>query len=121
MKAIGAPEDDSGQQVDESSKKKAKSADGTAVGVGTKADEPFASFVTSLGLTLHEVPGDGDCLFHAPGHLLKAAKKDIFAAGALREVACNTLEANVQGYHTVWDGSILTIHHLPTGLHMCKT
>ena len=70
---------------------------------GTKADEPFASFMTSLGLTCHEVPGDGDCLFHPLRHLLKAAKKDIFAAGALREVGCNALEANVEGYHTVWD------------------
>ena len=57
------------------------------------------------------MPGDGDSLFHALGHLLKAAEKDIFAVGALREVACNTLEMNAEGYHTVWVGKY----------PMCKT
>ena len=46
VKAIGTPAA-SGQQVDESSKKKVKSADGAAVGVGAKVDEAFASFMTS--------------------------------------------------------------------------
>ena len=104
MKAIGVRQRPVVNRLTSPQRKKRNQQTVQAVGVGTKADELFASFMTSLGLTRHEALGDGDCLFHALGHLLKAAKKDIFAAGALREVACNMLEANVEGYHTVWDG-----------------
>lgn len=67
------------------------------------AAPPQVELLRTLGLTVHAVAKDGNCLFHSFAHHFKVCKRSPTEHGAIRTQAHSTMKSKNASFDLLWD------------------